>query len=580
MLTQQQSPLFRLPRELRDYIYEQYAHDDEGVFYDYASGKLWYANQSKHEERKALIRSCKRAAEEMRGAVARANTITFFPARSDNDGITYNDLQSKAGRFERLLQSARRMKVHILHHVAKAGCVTPAMVDQVAARFPGIAFYYRQLYDCIKDGRLTRDSGGWGWPNDLPIQDWEMRWQTSATFCEAIQYTLELASSHCMFDDIAAEASASPYWVSGMMPPFMPGSHKAVLGWKPDWWLIPTETDLALETYLTDPFLPDEQNNLDFPEPVVPVAWYWSATAVAIDFLKALPRAQRMRLREPIVIREEMRGAAYPESHIRGLAPYLLENPKLRCELHVGFWTNLMDPVWLQSLTYDHSLDYGSILNEQMLRPFVDFLDEIMSMPDTTVRNNALRIYVEGRKDESVAMWQLIKHVASLQEAMARSDVMQAHQEIRLRDVIIEPHPRAPSSLATHALEHRFLLPCSLPDSFHLGVRDITRGASLIHFDGDPGALWDSESEISARKAWTVEQFAKEWISKTMNICLRMPPGGVTAYMKMYELQAFWHGSQPWVWKSQDGKETLEYYPKDGSIRGNILALYVGVDRG
>jgi hypothetical protein len=37
------------------------------------------------------------------------------------------------------------------------------------------------------------------------------------------------------------------------MPPFVPGSHKAVLAWKPEWWLIPTEADLALESCLADP---------------------------------------------------------------------------------------------------------------------------------------------------------------------------------------------------------------------------------------------------------------------------------------------------------------------------------------
>jgi hypothetical protein len=58
MSNEQQSPLFRLLRELRDNIYEHYAHDDGGVFYDYASDKLRYADKSKHEERNALTRCC------------------------------------------------------------------------------------------------------------------------------------------------------------------------------------------------------------------------------------------------------------------------------------------------------------------------------------------------------------------------------------------------------------------------------------------------------------------------------------------------------------------------------------------
>ncbi|KAF1937562.1 hypothetical protein EJ02DRAFT_50899 [Clathrospora elynae] len=85
-------------------------------------------------------------AEEMQCPAIRANTITFFPSRSDKD-----DLHSKSCRFERLLHSDRGMKMHILHCAAKAGCVTSAMVDKVAAHFPGIARYYRQAYGAIKN---------------------------------------------------------------------------------------------------------------------------------------------------------------------------------------------------------------------------------------------------------------------------------------------------------------------------------------------------------------------------------------------------------------------------------------------
>jgi hypothetical protein len=106
----------------------------------------------------------------MHGAAMRANTITFFPARSDRDGVMFNDLDSKAGRFERLLQSARRMKMHILHNVAKAGCVIPSMVDQAAAHFPGIARYYRAVYAAIENGRdlygqnvVARSDYAWRW---------------------------------------------------------------------------------------------------------------------------------------------------------------------------------------------------------------------------------------------------------------------------------------------------------------------------------------------------------------------------------------------------------------------------------
>jgi len=406
MSGQPQSPFFRLPRELRDIIYEHYAHDTEGVFYDYASDRLRYASQCKHQDKDALTRSCKLAYGEMQFVSVRANMITFLPGRSEADSITYNDLDSKAGRFERLVQSTRRMKMHILHHVAKGGCVTPTMVDGVALRYPGIARYYRKAYDAIKDGEQLHGTCG------ISDYDYQWRWQTSASFYDALHYTLELAASHPKFDELAAEASVTPHDSLGMMPPFIPGSQKAVLAWNPERGRIPTDTDLALECCLADSVLRNSLGWVDWPEPAVPVIWYFSATAVAANFLKRLPYAARMRIRLPIVIREERRAAEYCESHVRAIAPYLRENPSLRIELYVGFWTNLVHPFWLESLI--HERDVGLISKQHLLRPFADFLDELSLISSGPSPVKGLSVHIEGRMDESVAAWGMIKHAASL----------------------------------------------------------------------------------------------------------------------------------------------------------------------
>jgi hypothetical protein len=559
MSNQQQSPLFRLPRELRDNIYEHYAHDGEGVIYDYASDKLRYANKSKHEERNALTRCCKQAAEEMHGAVMRANRITFFPARSDKDGICFQEIDSRAGRFERLVQSTRRMKMHILHHVANAGCVTPAMVDQVAARFPGIACWYRAACRAVVNDELMacsyKDGGGTG------------RWQTSATFCEALQYTLELASSHPEVDSLAAEAFVGPWdSIQGTMPPFVVGSYKAVLAWNPPWWLIPTEADLVLESCLKDPFLRNSLGDVDSLEFDVPVLWFFSATAVAINFLRQLPQAERMRIREKIVIREDKRGAAYPESHLRGLAPFIGENPHVRFELHVGFWTNLMHPVWLESMLYEQG-DPGSIHKLDALRPLADFLHEATTSFGSSPPTHALNIYIEGHLEESVSAWEMIKHAASLQEALEACDYMAQHQDIRLSEITVyqplqgyEWHPG--QRLECTAFDRRFQLPCDLPDTFYSTIREITEGSTFIHFDGDAGSPWDAAREKVAKRAWTPQQFADDWFRNMgLDGVLALPPGGVAAYMQKYKLQTLVWGEHPWTWTSPDGTETLEYYP-------------------
>jgi hypothetical protein len=220
------------------------------------------------------------------------------------------------------------------------------------------------------------------------------------------------------------------------MPPFVPGSHRLLLAWKPDWWLIPTEAHLAPESSLADPFRRDVLGDVDFLEPVVPVAWFFSATAVAIDFLKRLPHADRMRIRHSIIIHEDTRGVAYPESHLQGLWPYILENPRTRFDVHVGLWTNLTHSVWLESMRHE-GLHVGRIMKDRVLRPFVDFLDENMTIFSTSPHTDVINVYIQGHLDESVSAWGMFKHTASLHEALANCDYMAQDREIRLSKITI-----------------------------------------------------------------------------------------------------------------------------------------------
>ncbi|KAI4612419.1 hypothetical protein J4E80_007152 [Alternaria sp. BMP 0032] len=528
MLDQLQSPLFRLPRELRDNIYEHYAHDENGVFYDYASDKLRYETQEKHQEMTTLTRCCKQAAEEMKDAAMRANTLTFFPVRSDQDCISVKNLDSKAGRFERLIQSARRMKMHMLHFVAKGECVTPEMVDQVATRFPNIACYYRKAYGAIKAGDELYEGNG------INPFDYNWRWQTSASFCDALHYTLELASSHPKFDQLIAESIVSPLSIHGMMPPFVPGCQNALLAWKPDLALIPTETDLALESFLADPLPRDTNPHLAWTEPVAPLAWYFSATTVAVDYLKRLPQSTRLRIRLPFIIRENKLAVAYPESHVRSLESYLCENQNLRIDLHVGCWTNLTHPFWLHFPFDTQRVNEGSIMKLNLIRPFADFLDEVLCTFGRIPHPEALNIHIEGHQDESLAAWETFKHAASLQEAMLKSDYMQRHGDVQLTELYDPLYWGVPLSEA--ALKHRFQMPCHLPDSFYAVVRQITEGFGSIHFEGDTGALWDARSMIEARKHWTPQQFLDEWDEEIFSGFVSQPPGGVAAFKQIYRL--------------------------------------------
>ncbi|KNG52103.1 hypothetical protein TW65_00570 [Stemphylium lycopersici] len=108
---------------------------------------------------------------------------------------------------------------------------------------------------------------------------------------------------------------------------FVPGSHMAVVEWKPKSWCIPTESQLEpMESLLVNPkdvtcFL--ERNHHKR------ISWKFSACAVAIDALQRLPHRVFNNL-SSIVLHEESPSVCAPETHTRGLA-FLKEEPLQLC---------------------------------------------------------------------------------------------------------------------------------------------------------------------------------------------------------------------------------------------------------
>jgi hypothetical protein len=97
---QSQSPLFTLPRELRDEIYEYYSLEENGYFHDIATGKLSLTKQEPIDLR--FMYTCRAVAKEMQDVALRTNTVTFTTGDiEDHEGL--HGLLSRAGRYKQAL---------------------------------------------------------------------------------------------------------------------------------------------------------------------------------------------------------------------------------------------------------------------------------------------------------------------------------------------------------------------------------------------------------------------------------------------------------------------------------------------
>ncbi|KAF2113866.1 hypothetical protein BDV96DRAFT_578433 [Lophiotrema nucula] len=521
----------QLPRELRDQIYEYYLHDDDGLFYHYApgGGKLQYCTNEKQAQLQGLLLTCRTIANEARLSLLSTNAITFTPILSDNDGAEFRGLRSRAGRFEALLNYTRRAKMHMLSLVAPY--VTLSTLDQVTERYPSVARYYRSLIRQFQRGHEQGCSAAT--PLEFHFEtDPIVRYQFSVAFCDAIQYTLDLVSIHPDFDRLTAMSCTTDLVPEHTPSIFLAGTHEKVLAWRPEWWAIPTDADLALETSLAESPPLDEWNT---PEPPAPISWYFSATAAAINCFKHLRKNDRRCIKK-VFIREDRKGVGHPECHVRGLLCYCAENPALRVEIHVGIWTNLVPSVWLEYKS-DGPRPADKLTSDRFLVSFADWVVELTPLAATS--QQSITFILEGNSQETNLVWNIIKSVAGLQEAMAASDQCRANRDDSLSGII---HPLLEIGVDHDALfpRARLQVPSDLPQSFANEIRRIVDGTSVVHFDGDPGEIWELHELVRTRKEWSILQFWEEWYS--LQRPLPFPPGGIKKYLESYGCT--WYSSQ------------------------------------
>jgi hypothetical protein len=115
-----------------------------------------------------------------------------------------------------------------------------------------------------------------------------------------------------------------PQYYPWSRPPFIKGSHRQILEWRPAPWLIPTHDELFdMESLLT--VLQD--SNSECAKMYEGVNFYFSATAICTVTLGKTPSVGK-QLRS-VTLREDCRGVENPEVDAEGLVSYCMEKYKL-----------------------------------------------------------------------------------------------------------------------------------------------------------------------------------------------------------------------------------------------------------
>lgn len=341
--------LLALPYEVREQIFQHYFKLDLGYFYDGDSEKLVTADGQPIDL--SLMYTCRSIADDTKHIPLSVNAITFST-------VYREDWRERAGGLGYILEFHRRLQVDMIYHMVRF--VTPEMYSQIGLKFPQsmpsirgdltselqfheeINFQYETLvhhHSWMRGGVMDSYQSvlTYTWSDNF-----QWRWGTTqSSILGAIAYTLRLIAEKHPVEFTELIDQVLPGWTDSHSP-----DEFFDLTFDP--WAIPSLPELVatadqLQAYRLWDCLGtwyhaegNEGTGNRYREKL-----YFSAAAVAIRFLKQLPKHRRLSIRN-IIINEDRLAVGRSECHILGLIPFCRENPKLRVEQRVNLWRNLL----------------------------------------------------------------------------------------------------------------------------------------------------------------------------------------------------------------------------------------------
>jgi len=490
MLTQLQSPLFRLPREIRDEIYQLYTYDNYGfhhVFSYEGVGQLRQADGQRYDI--PLKASCKRVAQELEGVALVSNAIHFYGSDHRSNSI----LRSNALRFKRLIEYVNMTKWRMLLRCA-ASCITPELLETVERQYPdhGFTAIYQRA---ILDAPNPRNSKGFTlWHPQYEKYSW-------TGHC-ALQTCLELAAAHPRFRELAAGAcSPMPEEDAfGKRPLFKERSHLRLLDWKPEPYHIPSDAELDnMEALLLDA---DDTTQFEKSCCTEWLEWNFSACAVAIHSIQRLPANIRTGLRE-IVLHEDCATVVMPERHLEGFLPFIRENPKLRIErrvrgYHSAFVSRWSFVPWIKWTRCGHQGFYH-------MDSMMEWLQAAHDITSRCLPAKPFSIVFEDDGDAAV--------FAQLGKAIRMGELMLARERSGTLT-------RPPTSADELYMQVAYSLPWHLPDWLPDLFDDVANGLSAyVSYEGEICSA-DAAQDIESPPNQSLDQWNTEWSAHMMKIPL------------------------------------------------------------
>lgn len=309
-----QSPLLRMPRELRDVVYHHYVKSKDGYVTSFATNKLKNGDGSRIDL--ALRMTCRQIATETRGLALQTNTITF-----------QNTFWESAGRFQRLYSSLFHRKHGLLRRIAPQ-LLSAELAQSMGEKYPQ---FLPLLEDCLRGGTWLSH----------PWSVLAANTSDTAGLGEAPSLFRDFVS------DLLLEISRHPDFASSVEnigPSRIRDVEHAlqIATMMLQTWKIYEASDVDVMREVAQRGIPRSRpNDREFV-----MRHTYSATSCAIRFLESLSVSDRLDLRRLLLVENShIRAATQGAAHARGLIPFCCENPHLKIVRLANLWHTVLPEV-------------------------------------------------------------------------------------------------------------------------------------------------------------------------------------------------------------------------------------------
>ena len=450
--------LNRLPRELRDMIYDYYTTEDGGYHFWPESGKLRTSSGDKIEL--SLMYSCKATAAEMRDMPFRNNVIHFKTSPADNRSSPH------VRDFSALLEDLYSAKWNTLCRAKPF--ITDAIARRVVALFPQSAAFIEQF--STKKVRVLRD---------CRLRKWGM-WGLAPSFHrDAIAVLLCMVAQNPAFVKLVSQdLTANRHGLAeNTIVQRMYSLHP-----KP-WWLPSRDDVAAMERKMPRGWVPMPR------EPVRDsTRYYISAASQALGFLSQLPSHIRTGVRH-LELHELNASIAYPECHVRGLIPYSIENPNLKIFRRVDLWKTVLASQQLprhEYQRYSSGFIRSSLANlegKDVSMTVAPWFQEASALETAGMPPNVFTLTFEGKADFMQPIFDILTEDASWQDAL---------QQWTRRDVV-SPFVREQAGTIGEGYKR---CDCYFFDEFPDLMKNVIMGAGSVEFKNCYAQAWNVEQII------------------------------------------------------------------------------------